>query len=124
MLWDAIVVLNENEHHSLQQPPRNYSRSEREYDAKDLLLRTRFPPSVLIKRNAILNCECFDESFRSTEDRDMWIRTATRYRIFYVPDKLVIYRKHGDNLSKNTQQQSNSLKKLLSKDPRGKPRGI
>src|SRR5581483_6364205 len=61
------------------------SKETCELRARDILLKTRFMPSTaVVKRVAFDECGTFDTELRSSEDRDMWIRIGTRYRMFYL----------------------------------------
>jgi hypothetical protein len=45
---------------------------------RDILYKTRFPPSaVLARRDVLLGCGGFDTELRSSEDRDMWVRVCS-----------------------------------------------
>ncbi len=54
--------------------------------------------SVTIRRAALETAGMFDETMHATEDRDLWLRIAQRYRIAFVPEVLVLYR-----MSENSQ---------------------
>lgn len=87
----------------------------REVRAKDLILMSRFPCTVLVGRAALTECGLFDPALKSSEDRDMWIRIATRHRLFLLPDRLVEIRRHSHNMSKNAARQSRSIRAVLRK---------
>ena len=56
---------------------------------------------VLIRR-AALDAERFDETLRSNEDWDLWLRLAETGKPFVrVPEPLLLYRIHGGNMSAN-----------------------
>ena len=58
--------------------------------------------SVTARREALEAVGPFDESLRSCEDFDLWLRlTAAGHRIGYHPKILVHYRKHRESLSAN-----------------------
>ncbi|MBC8135452.1 MAG: glycosyltransferase family 2 protein [Fibrella sp.] len=57
---------------------------------------------VLTRRDALNAVEPFDETMRSNEDWDMWLRLAQTGSPFArVPEPLLLYRIHGDNMSGN-----------------------
>lgn len=57
----------------------------------------------------------FDESLRSCEDYDCWLRfTAAGYRIGYHRKVLVRYRRHGASLSANPEQMNKYKLKVLA----------
>jgi len=97
---------------------RKRLRPERpqEITCRDILLLSRFMPSaVVVKRAAFDASGCFDESLRSSEDRDMWIRIAARRRIFQTADRLVLIRKHTANMSKQADRMKGSVRRVLAK---------
>ncbi|MDD2467026.1 MAG: glycosyltransferase [Desulfobulbus sp.] len=56
--------------------------------------------SVLIKRECFFECGYFDESLIVSEDYDLWIRIASKYKFIYLEEKLVYYRITPGSLSK------------------------
>lgn len=67
---------------------------------KDLLVRSRFgPSSVLVRKGCFDAVGLFDPELRSAEDRDMWIRIASRFPIRKLGAPLWWYRLHGGNMS-------------------------
>jgi len=95
---------------------RRHPESEREITVKDILLRTRFSPTGAVCRKEVFDkCGGFDTSLKSTEDRDMWIRIATHYRVWHMGRQLVHIRKHGDNMSNNAARQSANMVVVLNK---------
>lgn len=56
--------------------------------------------SVLARREVVLRAGLFDESLRSSEDFDLWLRVVEQgSRIAYHRQPLVHYRRRGDSLS-------------------------
>lgn len=71
--------------------------------------------SVTVRRAALLSIG-FDESLRSCEDFDCWLRfTAAGYRIGYHRKVLVRYRKHDASLSANPTWMAQHNIKVLTK---------
>ncbi len=60
----------------------------------------RSPSCVLARRDAIAECGWFDEHIFGGEDWDYWLRMASRYEIVPLPDQLVLYRMHSDQVHK------------------------
>lgn len=84
--------------------------------ASDILLMTRFPPSSVIARKiAFEQCGYFDTSLKSSEDRDMWLRIASRYRIYLNSERLVCVRKHSANMSSNPKRMKENMANVLKK---------
>jgi len=70
--------------------------------------------SVMIRANVFKEIGLFDE--RSVvEDWDMWLRITDRYEFGYIPEPLVYYRRHSDNLSNYFEKLYNSMKYILNK---------
>ena len=84
---------------------------------RDLMLASRFPPSVLVRRGVLASCGGFDESFSrlGCEDRDMWLRVARHHRIWMVPQRLVTVTFHGSNMSGSPEKQVPGIRKCLDK---------
>lgn len=75
---------------------------DREVSVRDLLMRTQFSPSTVIARKACFEaCGFFDESLRSVEDRDMWLRIAAKFRIMRLGQALTLVRDHPSSMSKH-----------------------
>lgn len=67
---------------------------------RELLVRSRFGScGVLVRRECFDDLGYFDTSLRSAEDRDMWIRIASRYRVVKLDLPLWYYRPHGGSMS-------------------------
>lgn len=85
-------------------------------DHRDILLKTRFSPSAVVARKSALEeAGLFDETLRSSEDRDMWIRTAARYPVFLIPERLVYIRRHRHSMSRNAARMKLNILTVLGK---------
>jgi glycosyltransferase involved in cell wall biosynthesis len=94
--------------------------SEREIRSRDLILKSHFMPSTVVARREVFErVGAFDTSLRSTEDRDMWIRAASQFRVHYVSEPLVRIRKHGSNMSKNADRMRQNMRRVLAKSFQG-----
>lgn len=69
----------------------------------DRLLDGEFfvPASVVTRRECFERVGLFDETFRGSEDWDIWLRVAREYRFAGIPKPLLNYRMHGSNMSKD-----------------------
>ncbi len=84
--------------------------------AEDILLMTRFPPSSVIAKKFVFDhCGFFDTTLRSSEDRDMWLRIATKFKIYLNPETLVMIRKHSSNMSSNPKRMKVNMAKVIKK---------
>lgn len=92
---------------------------DREITARDIIMRSRFQPSGVICRREVFDaCGLFDPPLRSSEDRDMWIRVAAKYRTWRMGDVLVQIRKHGSNMSNNAGRMKENMLTVLRKSRR------
>lgn len=57
--------------------------------------------SVMVRRNILLKTELFDESLKSLEDIDMWMRLAAITEYACIPEPLSVILRHDDSMSKN-----------------------
>lgn len=61
-------------------------------------------PTITFRRKCIDVVGLFDETMRSTEDRDLWLRIALQYEVAYIPSVLAHYRLSANSMSTNTQR--------------------
>jgi glycosyltransferase involved in cell wall biosynthesis len=111
---DRGVIYRDGQRHPEEIAFRKTKQTDGEITAVDLLTRSRFSPSSVVARRACFdNCGLFDTSLRSTEDRDMWIRIAERWRLFWDSRVLCFIRKHGENMSANAPRMKRNMLKVL-----------
>jgi glycosyltransferase involved in cell wall biosynthesis len=67
----------------------------------DRLLDGEFfvPAAVLTRRQCFERVGLFDETLRASEDWDMWLRVARKFRFAGLSQPLLNYRMHGKNMS-------------------------
>ena len=89
---------------------------DRWWTAGEVLLQSRFMPSTAVaRREAYALCGDFDTALRSSEDRDMWIRIGTRFRIRYLGAPMVLIRKHSSNMSKHADRMRLNMRRVIGK---------
>lgn len=77
--------------------------------------------------NAIMRKECFeavggfDETLRSAEDRDQWLRIVRRFPAMVDPAVVNAYRLHHNNMSANPQRMKDNKQLVLEKAFREAP---
>jgi len=89
--------------------------ADRELLARDFLMKNPGPlsSSVVLKSCVFRDCGVFDTTLRSSEDRDMWIRAAMRYRVYFICKPLVFIRKHRQSMSAHAvRMRENTLKTI------------
>jgi glycosyltransferase involved in cell wall biosynthesis len=57
------------------------------------------PSMVMARRSALYEVGLFDSNIRLCMDYDLWIRLATRFEVSVLPEPVIIYRVHPENLS-------------------------
>jgi glycosyltransferase involved in cell wall biosynthesis len=83
---------------------------------RDFLLSSRTGPSgALIRRSCFDTVGLFDESLRSIEDRDMWLRIASRFASLQVLSPCWWYRPHAGQMSRRASRMVENYKKVLTK---------
>lgn len=80
-----------------------------------LVLRTRFPTTVLADRRILLSLGGFDTALEACEDRDMWIRVAALHPVARLERVVLLQRDHPTSMSKATQRQSENIRRVLDK---------
>jgi glycosyltransferase involved in cell wall biosynthesis len=87
------------------------------------LLRGNIVPqcSALIHRSVYDAIGLWDEQFLYHQDRDMWLRIASRFPIAYVDRTVSLVRRHGDNIThgKNWVRNHFEILDLLDKAVKG-----
>jgi len=71
--------------------------------------------SALIKKSLFEKMGGFNETYRSCEDWDLWLRCSENHLIGYCPDPLVKYRFHDGSLSKNYLYMQKMRESVLTK---------
>jgi len=87
-----------------------------EVTAADILLKSRFSPSSVVARRVCFETAgLFDTSLRSSEDRDMWIRIGTHWRIWVEAGRCLLLRKHGLNMSGHAERMKINMGRVIRK---------
>ncbi len=111
----ACATIRIDEHGTPIGQKRYRSRGSRPFTPADILMKTRFPCCVLVRRACFDSAGFFDTALRSSEDRDMWIRIGMRHGIYYVDEPLVRIRRHGGNMSRNTGRMRAAVRRVRDK---------
>jgi cellulose synthase/poly-beta-1,6-N-acetylglucosamine synthase-like glycosyltransferase len=83
---------------------------------EDVVGKARFgPSSAVIRRICLDEVGLFDPTLRCVEDRDMWIRLASRHRLAKLPLPLLWYRLHPQSLSNKAALMEATEKQVLRK---------
>jgi glycosyltransferase involved in cell wall biosynthesis len=79
--------------------------------------------SVVLRRECLDRVGVFDENIprRTCEDYDLWLRIARYFEFAYIPEALMLYRRHAGNMSNNTRAMLGDelyvVQKALNTDP-------
>ncbi len=85
---------------------------------EDLLLRGNLIGSictVVCERTLFDEIGGFDPEFSQCADWDMWVRLATKTEFLFVDEKLVTYRHHNTNMSRNARLLEDDSTRVLEK---------
>jgi glycosyltransferase involved in cell wall biosynthesis len=83
---------------------------------RDFLLSSRMGPSgALIRRTCFDTVGLFDESLKSIEDRDMWLRIAARFPAAEISSPCWWYRPHQGQMSRRADRMLENYERVLTK---------
>jgi glycosyltransferase involved in cell wall biosynthesis len=86
------------------------------FSLEDVVLRTRFAcSSVVVRKNCLDAVGLFDPTLRLVEDRDLWIRLASRWPVVKLPQPLLWCRPHPDSLSAHAGRMEAAERHVLQK---------
>jgi len=114
-LPNVIEVRNGVEHSVAL--PNDTATASMEVQWSQLVFSTRFPCTVLVKREVFDRCGFFDAAYHrlGCEDRDMWLRVAEHFRVLRINERLVNLLFHGSNMSSDPTRQIAGMKRCLEK---------
>lgn len=96
---------------SLPGSPAAFSLSVRDY-----LLSTPIGPSgAILSRSALDKVGGFDETLRSVEDRDMWLRIAASFSTIGVDSPCWWYRVHPNQMNRVAHRMHDNYRRVLKK---------
>ena len=72
-------------------------------------------PTITFRRKCVEEVGLFDETMRSTEDRDMWLRIAFRYEVAFIPKVIAYYRMSANSMSGNLERMFNAQRQFIRK---------
>ena len=92
-----------------------FPKGDIEVTSLDLLIQGRFSTIVLALKRVFDEVGDFDPNLHASEDRDMWIRIAQKFRIYRLNNPLSSVRRHGSNMSSDGRRQSDAIKQVHQK---------
>jgi glycosyltransferase involved in cell wall biosynthesis len=114
----GIVVSNRryiDEHGNAVAHRTQLSTPGREVTQRELIQQTFFSTALVARASVFEQVGLFDESLRSTEDRDMWIRVSGVSKIFWMTEKMAMIRRHSGQMSGNAARMLEANKIVLGK---------
>ena len=93
--WDVA----RNKCHLKVQSPKKESAIRREILIGNCIGN---PSQVIMRRSVLKEVGLFDPCVRWGEDWELWIRVASQYKVAILPEPVIVYRWHVDNLSHTT----------------------
>jgi len=82
----------------------------------EMLIRSPFGhPTVMYRKQAVMDAGLYNPKFKSAEDYDLWGRLAKKGKIANINESLLRYRVHGAGVSK-TSSQEQTRNSILIKD--------
>ena len=113
---DLLASAHDSSSEPSQDPVNVSSRIIKHISLKDILKKSRFGPSgVIARRICFEEIGGFDQTLRSAEDRDMWIRFAKQGRVELLSSVLWWYRVHGMSMSHNPSRMEENEDRVLRK---------
>ena len=70
-------------------------------------------PTITFRRKCVDEVGLFDETYRATEDRDMWLRIALRYEVAFVPKVIAYYRISSSSMSADSRRMFDAQLKFV-----------
>ncbi|HVP10337.1 MAG TPA: glycosyltransferase [Phycisphaerae bacterium] len=67
-------------------------------------------PTVVCRKDVLLQAKCFDESLPVCEDYDLWLRLSVKETFGLIEEPLALRRLHGDRLSKACMSRNLAIK--------------
>lgn len=95
------------------------------HEAIDVALMTKgcvvSHPTAIFRKDAVLSVGGYRQALLYAEDLDLWLRLSEKFSVINVPDILLDYRLHGDQISQQRQfdqSLAHALAVALAKDRR------
>ena len=73
------------------------------------------PSTIVMQKSVVVEAGLFDQSLRSCEDWDLWLRLAPEHNFVGIADNLVRYRVHGSSLSTDPSGMQGAAKAVIEK---------
>jgi glycosyltransferase involved in cell wall biosynthesis len=86
------------------------------YRLEELVGKMRFgPSSAVMRRRCLDEVGLFDPTLRCVEDRDLWVRFASRFRVAMLHAPLLWYRQHPASLSTKAATMEETERRVLTR---------
>ncbi len=91
----AVVIDDAGTSHHLLRPPTDDVGIRAELGRHNCIIH----PTVMLRREALRSMGGYRARFALSDDYDLWVRLAERYQLANLPDVLVRYRVHPEQVS-------------------------
>ena len=91
----AVVIDESGKSHHLLRPPADDATIRAELVRQNCMVH----PTVMLRRAALRSAGGYRARFVGAEDYDLWLRLAERHQLANLPDVLVRYRVHPEQVS-------------------------
>lgn len=113
-LEELSLFLDQNPHHQAVTSDYYEVSSQGEILQKVSAREKPIACGLLFRREALFEIGLYNETFLAREEEELLRRFRTRFSLGSLPLPLYYYRKHGKNLTENTELMSYYLKQLSS----------
>ena len=111
LCFGKMVGIDESSKVILDKYKTKYNESGNIFE-KLLLSNFITTPTVMMVKDILIEVEGYDPSFR-IEDYPLWLKISKEYKILYLDESLVYYRRHEGNMSKNFAFMLEETEKIL-----------
>jgi glycosyltransferase involved in cell wall biosynthesis len=108
----SVVASLETSVHEKSGPMASYSTM---MNTRDFFGGSAFGPSgVMARKSHLIRAGLFDESLKSVEDRDVWLKLSTLGPVARLNRPLWTYRRHGNQMHSNAARMQQSYLRVLT----------
>jgi len=100
----GLTTLIDPEGRFIRTPEGNVKHAEGRIAPYIYMRKVELPsPTITFRRKCVDEVGVFDETMRTTEDRDLWFRIGLHYEVAFVPEVIAYYRVSPGSLTKDSQ---------------------
>lgn len=114
--WYKTIKIKADNTREVIEIRSSYYEEEEVYNE---LLKSNFIGTTslpLLKKEYVIDVGCFDENLPSSQDHDLWVRMAKKYRVAIVEEPLLNYYYYsGEKITNNPTSKINGLDRFFNK---------